>query len=91
MFKHAIATFALTLAALGAAVAQVAAQPPADYTVFVDPPTGFVFLKLPAGWKFVGKVDETALARLPDGVVTSLLPAEQDEPRLAGREAARLR
>ncbi len=45
----------------------------ADYTVFVDPPTGFVFVKLPQGWKFAGQVDEAAMARLPSGVVTALL------------------
>lgn len=49
-----------------------------DYDVFVDPPTGFVFVKLPKHWKFVGKVDETALASLPSTVITSLLPDERD-------------
>jgi hypothetical protein len=44
-----------------------------DYTVFLDPPTGFVFVKLPIGWKFVGKVDAADVARVPRHVVTALL------------------
>ena len=45
----------------------------ADYTVFLDPPTGFVFVKLPVGWKYVGKVDPQDIARAPGHVVTSML------------------
>ena len=53
--------------------AEPRAKAVADYTVFVDPPTGFVFVKLPTGWKFVGKVDSAQVDRLPAGVVTALL------------------
>ncbi|HEU5294810.1 MAG TPA: hypothetical protein VFU71_08465 [Burkholderiaceae bacterium] len=53
----------------------------ADYTVFVDPPTGFVFIRLPVGWKFVGSVTQEDVARLPGTVVTTLLPP--DEQRMA--------
>ena len=28
-----------------------------DFDIFVDPPTAFVFVKLPLEWKFVGKID----------------------------------
>lgn len=49
-----------------------------DFTVFLDPPTGFVFVKLPRGWKFVGKVDAVDAARLPQGVVTALLEGNED-------------
>src|SRR6185503_6457896 len=37
----------------------------ADYTVFLDPPTGFVFVKLPVGWEYVGEVDPGDVARAP--------------------------
>jgi hypothetical protein len=50
-----------------------------DFAVFVDPPTGFVFVKMPAGWKFVGKVDRASVASLPTSVITSLLPGGESE------------
>lgn len=48
------------------------------FDVFVDPPTRFVFLKLPAGWKFVGALSEAEMRSLPAGVLTSLLPVEPE-------------
>ena len=50
-----------------------------DFAVFVDPPTGFVFVKMPAGWKFIGKVEPDTVASLPASVITSLLPAGERE------------
>jgi len=49
-----------------------------DFTVFVDPPTGFVFLKLPSGWTFVGRVTLADAAPMPSHVVTTLLDADDD-------------
>jgi hypothetical protein len=58
---------------------QPAPLPVKDYDVFVDPPTGFVFVKLPQGWKFAGKVDAGQASKLPATVLTWLLPAEADD------------
>jgi len=55
-----------------------------DYTVFLDPPTGFVFVKLPTGWKFVGKVDAKEAAHVPAGVVTALLYGEDGPDEAIG-------
>jgi hypothetical protein len=74
--------FSASIAVLVAAVCAVApgvsradkvARVVADYTVFVDPPTGFVFVKLPTGWKFAGKVDANDVMRVPGNVVTAML------------------
>lgn len=90
MFKFlsfAAFTATLMLAAASAVTAQSGPAPVSDYTVFVDPPTGFVFVKLPQGWKFAGQVDEKAVARLPGNVVTALLK-DDGERTLAAREQA---
>ena len=50
-----------------------------DYTVFVDPPTGFVFVKLPRGWTFVDKVGAREVARVPAHVVTEMLTGRYDD------------
>ena len=72
----AAAVLALPLAAQTTDDTSVKVQ---DFAVFVDLPTGFVFVKMPAGWKFVGKVERETLASLPANVITSLLPAEENE------------
>lgn len=73
----------LMVMAIGPAHAQTAEPPPVpipvpDLTVFLDPPTGFVYVKLPAGWKFVGTVHPATLDSLPHHVRTSLLVANGD-------------
>ncbi len=67
------------------ATAAVAATA-ADYTVFIDPPTNFVFVKLPQGWKFAGKAEGVLPAQLPANVVTRLLPAERALEQVARAE-----
>lgn len=54
-----------------------------DYDVFVDPPTAFAFIKLPTGWKFIGKLDAGQLRNLPQGTLTSLLPPDDEAARFA--------
>jgi len=86
MIKPLVTTLlaaSLGLALAGSASAQSTFDdsrqiPVADYTVFVDPPTGFVYIKLPQGWKFVGKVEPADVALLPGNVVTALLMPESE-------------
>ena len=73
----AAAALALTLAAPASAKSERSIAV-ADYTVYADTPTGFVFVKLPAGWKFVGKLGKEELANLPPGVRTALLKPERE-------------
>lgn len=72
------AAFLVCAAPVVAATPAAAAAALADYTVFIDPPTNFVFVKLPQGWKFAGKADGALPAPLPGNVVTRLLPSDAE-------------
>ena len=91
----AISALGALAAALLAVPAQALENGPAfvsDYTVFVDLPTAFAFIKLPMGWKFVGKLDADQLRHLPADTVTSLLPAADMAEQVASetqRQTAR--
>ena len=82
-----ICTRHLLAAALAAACAVAPSLAHADkvarvvpvYTVFVDPPTGFVFVKLPKGWMFVAKVGARDVAKVPPHVVTEMLTGRYDD------------
>ena len=63
--------------ALPAGAAQTVSPQPFD--VFVDPPTGFVFVRLPTAWKFVGTLSALEVKALPATVITSLLPAGEGD------------
>lgn len=70
---------ALLLASPFAAFAQsttAQAAAPAPYSVFVDQPTGFTFVKLPSGWKFVGAVSKEEAQHVPANVLTSVMPGD---------------
>ncbi|SAL11875.1 hypothetical protein [Caballeronia telluris] len=49
------------------------------FDVFVDQPTGFTFVKMPGGWKFVGAVNNEEARHLPATVLTSVLPAQTSQ------------
>ncbi len=86
-----LATAFAALAISASAVAQTASMPVKDFDVYVDTPTGFVFVKLPAGWKFVAKIDEAEMGRLPGTVLTSLLAPDAEGTMVArqGQEQAK--
>jgi hypothetical protein len=90
MIKTIATAFAALLVST-AALAQSSSVPVKDFDVYVDTPTGFVFVKLPAGWKFVARIDEAEMSRLPGTVLTSLLLPDTEAPMLArqGGETAK--
>ncbi len=60
--------------------AQARWTPVKDLDVFIDVPTGFVFIKLPKGWKLVARLEGLDPAQLPRHVNTTLLLPHGDEP-----------
>jgi hypothetical protein len=95
MFTPLARTFFCVAALLGVSAASPAYaqdETPAsvrDYDVFVDLPTAFAFIKLPTGWKFIGKLDAEQLRQLPPGTLTSLLPPNDAATRLADQMKGR--
>lgn len=77
-------TLGAALIAAGAAGATEQPEAPAvkDFDVYVDLPTGFTFVKMPQGWKFVGQLDSQAMRKLPGSVHTWLLPSEEGERQI---------
>jgi hypothetical protein len=94
----AIAAIVAAFTVFGAECARAQTTEPAavvkDYEVFVDLPSAFAFIKLPTGWKFIGKLDADQLRHLPPDTLTTLLPPEAQEiesTQLAHKPAARKR
>ncbi|HSW04835.1 hypothetical protein [Aquabacterium sp.] len=83
---HALRTAAALGLALAFAVPAAQAQSfvqVRDWDVYVDLPTGFAYVKTPVGWRFVRKLDDEQMTRLPASTLTALLPPEQPEIQYA--------
>jgi hypothetical protein len=52
-------------------ISTVATPAAKTFSVFVDPPTGFTYVKMPSGWKFVGAVSKEEMRQLPATLLTS--------------------
>ncbi|MFM0326851.1 hypothetical protein [Caballeronia glebae] len=76
----ALAAALLLISPLVSFAQTTAAASPAPYSVFVDQPTGFTFVKMPSGWKFVGAVSQEEAQHVPANVLTSVLPAKSARP-----------
>lgn len=63
----------------GAAPVTVASQQPGaaqrvpQFSVFVDPATGYAFVRTPRGWTFRGQLSTEQLEHLPAGTYTRLI------------------
>jgi hypothetical protein len=88
----AVAAVIAAFAVFGAECARAQTPEPAvvvkDYDVFVDLPSAFAFIKLPTGWKFIGKLDADQLRHLPPNTLTTLLPPEAQEGEAAALATA---
>ncbi|SAK54513.1 hypothetical protein AWB81_01270 [Caballeronia arationis] len=62
-----------------AAAVAVSTDSAKTFDIFVDQPTGFTFVKMPGGWKFVGAVNKEEAKHLPATVLTSVLPAQASQ------------
>ncbi|WP_428420152.1 hypothetical protein [Methylibium sp.] len=68
----------VALSLVVAAVLPVHAEttvPVEDFGVFVDLPTGFAFVKTPAGWHFVRRIEASRLSQLHPTTFVSLTQA----------------
>jgi len=82
--KRFLATVAIALASAVPAAAQAQSFVQVrDWDVYVDLPTHFAFVKTPAGWRFVRRLDDEQMTRLPASTLTALLPREEPEIRYA--------
>ncbi|HSI60819.1 MAG TPA: hypothetical protein VLA16_24895 [Ideonella sp.] len=80
-----LATAALALLLSASAFADTSSVQVKDFDIYVDTPTGFVFVKLPAGWKFVSRLDSAEMAHLPSTVLTALLVPEAADTLMASQ------
>jgi len=72
--NRSLAAFALAAATLVPAQAETAV-PVEDFSVFVDIPTGFAFVKTPSGWHFVRQIESARLVDLHPTTLVSVIQA----------------
>lgn len=83
--NRSLAALALSAAALAPVHAETAV-PVEDFSVFVDIPTGFAFVKTPSGWHFVRQIEAGRLGELHPTTLVSVIQAGE---RLGQAQTAR--
>lgn len=73
---RSMAALALAVAAAVPSHAETAV-PVEDFSVFVDMPTGFAFVKTPSGWRFVRQIEASKLSQLHPTTLVSVIQAGQ--------------
>jgi hypothetical protein len=97
---HRALTFTTAVAATAAALALALAAAPAwsqgepaparEFDVYVEPATGHAYIKTPAGWRYIRRLDAQQMQQLHPTTLTALAPADAHAVRVAYERAAGL-
>lgn len=86
-----LTVLALTVAAALPSYAQSAGEtavPVEEFSVFVDMPTGFAFVRTPSGWRFVRQIEANKLGQLHPTTLVSVMQAGERFGQIGSKAAA---